>query len=161
MLDQVPLDASVGDAVQAEILTLRALASIGLGRIPEGRELLEQALAKQPEFADALLAQARLAASENKLDEASQLIERALASAPKNVEAWLMKGDLARFKADQAGASAAYQKVLEISPENIPARLNISVDPDRSRQLRRCAQTARAVAQDRSQPTPRRNTCPP
>lgn len=126
VLDQVPPDTNAGDAVQAEILTLRAMASFGLNRIPEGRELLEQALAKQPEFADALLAQARLAAIQNKPDEASKLIERALASAPKNVDAWLMKGDLARFRADQAGAMAAYQKVLEISPEDVQARVNMA-----------------------------------
>ena len=86
-----------------------AVASIGLSRIPEGRELLEQALAKQPEFADALLVQAGLAARGKKLDESAQLVERALASEPKNVDAWLMKGDLARISGDQAGALAAYR----------------------------------------------------
>ena len=74
LLDQVRLEGDFGNQVQAEVLTLRALASMGLGRSREGRELLEQALARQPEFADALLGQARLAASEKKLDEASRLI---------------------------------------------------------------------------------------
>jgi len=126
VLDEVRLEGDAGNAVQAEVLTLRALASIGLGRNREGRELLEQALARQPEFADALLGQARLAASEQKLDEAARLIERALASAPKSTDAWLMKGELSRIMADQKGAIAAYQKVLELSPHNIPARLGIA-----------------------------------
>src|SRR5882762_9280210 len=126
VLDQVRLEGDVGNQVQAEVLTLRALASIGLGRGSEGRELLEQALAKKPEFADALLGQAGLAAGEKKLDEAARLIERALASAPKSADAWLMKGDLSRIMADRKGAIVAYQKILELRPDNVPARLNIA-----------------------------------
>lgn len=126
VLDEVNLQADASGTVQAEILTLRGLASIGLGRISDGRELLEQALAKQPEFAGALLGQAGLAAGERKLDEASRLLDRALASAPKSIDAWLMKGDLSRMSADQAGAAAAYQKVLDLNPENVPARLNVA-----------------------------------
>jgi len=126
VLDQVRLESDAVNHVQAEVLTLRALASIGLGRSREGRELLEQALVKQPEFADALLGQARLAVSEKKLVEAAYLIERALVSAPKSGDAWFMKGELSRISADRKGAIAAYQKVLEFSPSNIPARLNIA-----------------------------------
>jgi len=126
VLDQVRLEGDASNPVQAEVLTLRALASIGLGRSREGRELLEQALARQPEFADALLGQARLAASEQKLDEAARLIDRALASAPKSTNAWLMKGELSRIMADPKGAIAAYQKVLELRPDSIPARVNIA-----------------------------------
>lgn len=125
VLDQVRLEGDPGNQVQAEILTVRAQALIALKRTSEGRGLLEQALAKQPEFPDALLAQARLAASVGKPDEAGKLIERALASAPKSVEAWLMKGDLARAVNPDA-AAAAYRKVLEVSPENVPARLNMA-----------------------------------
>ncbi len=125
VLDQVPLEGHASDAVQADVLTLRARALMGLGRIIEARPLLERALAKQPEFADALVEQARLAATDQKLDESARLVERAIASAPKHVDAWLVKGDLARLKADQAGALAANQKVLEVDPANVTARLNI------------------------------------
>ena len=126
VLDQVKLEGDASDAVQAELLTLRALASLGLGRIDQGRELLAQALAKKPDFAGALLGQARIAARENKLDEGMRLIERALAGTPKGVDAWLLKGDFLRARADPAGAIAAYQKVLELRPENLAARLNIA-----------------------------------
>ena len=126
VLDQTRLEGNPPNPVQAEILTLRALASIGLTRTQEGRDMLDQALVKQPEFPDALLGLARLAASEKKLPEAAALVERALASAPKNVEALLMKGDLARTMADPAAAFAAYNKAAELSPENNSARLNIA-----------------------------------
>ncbi|HKQ24359.1 MAG TPA: XrtA/PEP-CTERM system TPR-repeat protein PrsT [Burkholderiales bacterium] len=126
VLDEIRLDGGAGNQMQAEVLTLRAQASIGLDRSSEGRDLLEQALATRPEFVGALLIQAQLAASEKKPNEAAGLIERALASAPKSVEAWLMKGDLSQIMDDRNGATVAYQKVLELSPRNIPARLSIA-----------------------------------
>ena len=126
VLDQVPLEGISGNMPQAEVLTLRARASIGLGRISQASEMLEQALAKQPEFADALVEQARIAAGNKKLDESARLIERAIASSPKHVDAWLSKGELARLGADQAGMLAANQKVLEMEPTNTTARLNIA-----------------------------------
>ena len=126
VLDTVPLNENVDNAVKAEILTLRAMASIGVGRKPEGLALLEQALKTQPDFADALLAQALLAEADGKPDDAATFIERALASAPKNVDAWLMKGDLSHRKGDTANALAAYQKVIDISAENVPARVKIA-----------------------------------
>ena len=126
VLNEVPLDAEANDAVQAEILTLRARALFGLGRNSEARELLNQALDKQSQLPDALLTLALLAAREGKTDEVPRLIERALANAPKNADAWLMKGDLARFSADQEGAMAAYRKVLEFNPENASAHVNIA-----------------------------------
>ena len=46
-------------------------------------EVVATALAKSPEYADALLGQARLAVADKKADEASRLVERAIASAPK------------------------------------------------------------------------------
>lgn len=126
VLDQTKVEGEMSNQTQAEILTLRAQASLALGKVPDARQLLEQALAKQPDHADALLAQARIAATDKKLEDSAQLIEKAVSSAPKSVDAWLLKGDLLRATADLPGARAAYQKVLELSADNIPARLNIA-----------------------------------
>ena len=123
VLDQVELDNRASNAMQAELLTLRAQALTALGRHDQARELLDQALVKQPEFSDALLVQARHAVRDQKLDDSARLIERAIISAPKHIDAWLLKGELARARADQAGALAANQKVLELDPTNISARL--------------------------------------
>jgi tetratricopeptide (TPR) repeat protein len=126
VLDQVPLDENAGNVTQAEVLTLRARAMMGLKQGANAREALEQALVKRPEFADALLELARFAAMDRKLDEALRLVERAIADNPKHVDAWLMKGELARVNSDQAGVLAASQKVLEIDSSNIAARLSIA-----------------------------------
>jgi putative PEP-CTERM system TPR-repeat lipoprotein len=125
VLDEVRLEGNPGE-VQAEVLTLRALAAIGLGHKQIGRELLEQALALKPGFADALLGQARLAASEQRQEEAAALVARALANGLENVDAWLMKGELSRFANDRHGALVAYQKVLALRPHSIRARLSIA-----------------------------------
>ena len=127
VLDEVRLDTGAANQTQAEVLTLRALASIALKRNQEGREMLEQALAKQPEFADALIAQARLAAGDKKREDAERLLERALAAAPKSVDAWLLKGDLARAIGKPDEAKAAFQKVIELSPQNFPARMSMAL----------------------------------
>ncbi len=126
VLDQVRLEGEAGNQPQAEILTLRAMASIGLGRRAEGRQQLDQALVKQPDFADALLGQARLAAIDKKLDDAARLIDKAIVSAPENLDAWLMKGDLARTQGDPVAATAAYRKAVQLRAENLPARLSLA-----------------------------------
>ena len=65
----------------AELLTVRGLSQLALGRPAEAKQSFDQVLVLQPEYVDALLGQARLAGSEKKLDEAAHLIERAIASA--------------------------------------------------------------------------------
>src|SRR5688572_10133961 len=49
VLDQVAVDEQSSDAAQAEALTLRARALIGLRQVDKARVSVEQALAKQPE----------------------------------------------------------------------------------------------------------------
>ena len=124
LLVEVPAETEGDASTRAEILTLRALASLGLSRVAEGRDLLERALAVQPEFADALVGQAVLAGAARKFDEASSLVDRALASKPGNVDAWLLRGDLDRvLKRDSA---TAYRKALELDPKNVLARLHLA-----------------------------------
>jgi putative PEP-CTERM system TPR-repeat lipoprotein len=124
-LEQARIDSGPDLGTRAEFATLRGLALIGLGRFDEGREQLAGALALQPGFPDALLAQARLAAAEGKYDDAAGLLERVIAASPGNADAWMLKGDLERWR-KQPGAPATYQKVLELDPENVTARINIA-----------------------------------
>jgi len=126
VLDEVSIHEDASGRERAEVLTLHALASMGLNRNDEARALLAQALAIEPEFTDALLGQARLAAGENKLNDATRLIDRALASAPENVDAWSMKGELDRAMGRPQDAIVAFKKVLELSPRNIPARVTLA-----------------------------------
>jgi putative PEP-CTERM system TPR-repeat lipoprotein len=123
-LDQTQIDAGGDIRTQAQLVTLRGLASIGLGHTREGADLLARALEIQPELADALLGQARLAEAEGNFEAAARLLERAIAAAPRDIDAWMMKGDLQHYL-KQDGALATYRKVVELDPENISARLNV------------------------------------
>lgn len=151
VLDQIPVEAHASNLAQADILTLRARALLGLRQVGPARELLDAALVKQPEFADALVEQARLAAKDQKLDESARLIARVIASAPRHVEAWLGKGDLAHLNADQSGVMAANQKVIEIAPTNVAARRNIAalhMENNKLGDARTLLAQARALAPD-------------
>ena len=131
-LDQTQIEAGGDGRTQAELITLRGLATIGLGRTKEGADLLARALEIQPEFASALMGQARLAEADGKFEEAARLLERAIAASPRDVDAWMMKGDLQHYL-KQDGAIASYRKVIELDPESVSARLNIvSINLDAS-----------------------------
>lgn len=126
VLDEIKPAPAFEDSAQASIQTSRGLAHLSLNQIEEARQSFEQSLSLQPEYADALLGKARLAAAEKNFDEAARQIERAIASTPKSEDAWLLKGDFARMRGDQAGALAAYTNVLELNPNHIPARENVA-----------------------------------
>ena len=123
-LDRAMVDLHGDNRTQAEIYALRGLAYLGLKRNREASDSFVQALAFEPEFADALRGQARMAADDKDFDQALRLLGRATASAPDDVESWLLKGDLLRHT-KQKGALAAYRKVLEIDPENVLGRLDV------------------------------------
>src|SRR4051812_33210948 len=124
VLDEVRQEGTP-EGVQAELLTLRGLAAIGLGQRQFGRQLLEQALAVKPDHAGALLGQARLAASDERYDEATTLVARALAGAPEYADAWLLKGDLSTLVNDRNGALVAYGKALAVRPNSNAAHVSI------------------------------------
>jgi len=124
VLDEIKLPVGADGELEAQVLALRGLAAIELQRGKEARAMFEQALTKQPNLADALRGQARLALGEGRFDEAATLIERIIASAPTSADAWLMKADLNR--ALRTGDPVAdYRKVLELSPANMAARLGL------------------------------------
>lgn len=149
VLDEVPNDERASAASQAEVLTLRARALAGLKQEDKSRELLGQALAKQPDFPDALLELARREAGALKLDQASSLVERVIGQSPRHVEAWLMKGEIARLRMDKGGLLFANDKVLEIDPDNSVALLNIAsvrIAEEKIDEARELVARARAIA---------------
>jgi putative PEP-CTERM system TPR-repeat lipoprotein len=139
------------DVPSAELLSLRGQAELALGRADEAKESFNHALRLEPELADALLGQARIASAEKNLAAAATLIERALASSPKSLEGWLMKGDIARLRADNEAAKSAYLKAVEYHPDRHQARLTLasaqiaSAEFDKARQqIQTVRQAARA-----------------
>ena len=109
-----------------EILNVRSLAELSRGRLRAAKEALDLAMVLQPDYADGMIAQARIAVIEGNRDAASALVDKALAAAPKNVKGWLLRGNLQRQAGDPDAARTAYQKAVEIDPRDVIARLDLA-----------------------------------
>jgi putative PEP-CTERM system TPR-repeat lipoprotein len=126
VLDEVKVEDIADPKAAATILALRGNAHLALRQGAEARASLEKALAAKPDHAEALLGQARLAASEQQIDAAHALVEKALAADPKIADGWMLKGDLFRAQGKPAEAAAAYQKLVEFQADHVGAQLALA-----------------------------------
>lgn len=116
-----------GDIVlTAPILAMRGHAQATLGHRDAAAEMFQAALARQPDYTDALLGQARLAQINNQPQQAETLIRRAVSSNPKNLDALLLLADLEQSKGNQKEALADYLKAYAIAPYSVPVNLNLA-----------------------------------
>jgi cellulose synthase operon protein C len=105
---------------KAELFTARASAYAGLGKADEFQSALASALAAEPDFAPAVIAQARNKAAFRDFDIALAMSDGIIAKDSRNLEAWKLKGDILYFAKNQGTeAIAAYRKTLEIKPDLI------------------------------------------
>lgn len=109
---------------QTAVLVLRANAHLGLGDTAQARQLFDEVLAQDPDLADALLGQAKLAALSQQPDVAAERIERALARHPDHIECLRFKGDLLRMQGKDAEALQTYKKILALQPNNTQAHVD-------------------------------------
>ena len=105
------------------LLTLRALATAGLGDLAGARTLVDQAEKLAPGSADATLAAARIALAQRDYVRAEHDADRTLAIDPKRVDALIMKGQLQNAKGNRTGAVAALDQAVTEAPNNLVARL--------------------------------------
>lgn len=111
---------------KAELQTSLAAAYAAQGKVDLFNSAIEAALAAQPGFPPAVLAQARHKAAAKDFDSAMAAAEGIIAKAPNDYEAWKLKGDILYFaKGQPEDALAAYRKVLEIRPDHLPAHAGI------------------------------------
>lgn len=122
LLDDVKPDPS--SPHQTELLVLRANAYLGLGDTAQARLLFDDLLAKNPDLAEAMLGQARIAALSQRLDLAMQYVEHALARHPGNIDCLRFKGDLLRLQGKSAAALLAYKQILTLQPGNAQAHID-------------------------------------
>lgn len=126
VLDATKADGNAQSGNSAEILAIRGNALLALDRNEEAKKSFEEALAKKPGYAEALLGQARLEVSMRNITAAIELIDQANRNDPKNIDAMLMKGDVQRLVPNNAAAMVAYEQAIALYPQNIPARLNLA-----------------------------------
>lgn len=106
---------------QADLQTSIAIADMIQGKVDEAQSALATALAAQPDYAPALIVQARLKAFSKDLDGALQTLDTVLAKSPSNHEALKFKGDIQIAQGDPAAALASYRKALEARPDYLLA----------------------------------------
>lgn len=113
----------------AELKTQLATAQAAEGDLAGARSTAQQALQQSPDFAPALLLQARLTAADGDHAGALKAVEALLARQADNADAWLFKGDLlsrdaaGKRAADTAPATEAYRQALKAKPDNVPAHV--------------------------------------
>jgi len=109
-------------AATAELKTVLSTAFARQGDNVKARAALEEALRADPDFAKALLAKARMKASDHDPDAAFALIERVIAKEPDNFEALHLKGVLLLVvKGDEAAALDAQRQALAKRPDWLPS----------------------------------------
>lgn len=126
IIDEMKATPAMKGEELAALLVLRGDAYLGLNKQADAGASYADALKAVPNFADAVLGQARLAAAGSRLDDAMKLVDQVIAGKPDNVKAWLMKGDLLRVKSDPEGAAKAYGQALKIDGNNIVAHVNLA-----------------------------------
>lgn len=96
-----------------------AYASLGKGDI--AKQMLVEALAANPNFIPARLADVRETAANKDLAGARSKLDALLSQNPNNPEALLIKGSLLDFDGDATGALEQYQKAISAKPNFLNA----------------------------------------
>ena len=105
-------------AAEADLKTSIAAAQGAQGNAGLAKDALAAALAADPTYLPAQLAQARNKATAQDFDGALAAAEAIIASAPNNHEALKLKGDILLYgKNKSADALAAYRKAVEVKPD--------------------------------------------
>ncbi len=111
---------------RAELHTLLAVAWRQQGNQAAFDASLQQALKLQPEYAPALVEQARLQAAQRDFSAALAQLERVLKTEPGNADALKLKGDIWLFgNDDPAQALAAYRAAVQARPQLQEARVAV------------------------------------
>lgn len=106
---------------KAELQTALGLAYLNTNNLEEARNRFAVALTEQPDYAPALVGQARVTAMQGDIPKAMTLAESALEKAPKLPQGWQAKGDLLSAQGKNDPAAAAYGKALDVKPDYLPA----------------------------------------
>lgn len=105
----------------ADLQTTVGQAWLVAGKPEAAQAAFDAALAAVPDYAPAVLGQARLKAAGRDLPGALALVDSALAKSPKLHEAWQFKGDILNAQGDNKGSLEAYGKAIEVKPDYLPA----------------------------------------
>jgi putative PEP-CTERM system TPR-repeat lipoprotein len=120
ILDEVSAEVA---AKSAPLLTLRGDALLSTGKVDEGKQAFDQALALNPNSGDALLGQARYAILKQDKANAERLINEAVAKDPKNSDVLMAQGTMLRTQGKYDEALAVFDKALALNPNHRTAHI--------------------------------------
>ena len=106
---------------QADLQTSVGQAYLATGKPDAARKAFDAALAASPDYAPALIGQARLLGGNQDIAGALAKVATALEKSPRSFEGWQLKGDLLTFQREFKDAADAYRKALEIKADYLPA----------------------------------------
>lgn len=121
LLEEFGKTKLAGGEPLAALNTSLATANASLGNLNAAKELLAEALATQPDYLPALLADIRETAANKDLLGARSKIDALLLKNPSNPEALLIKGGLLGIDGKTNEALAEYQKAIEVKPNYLAA----------------------------------------
>ncbi|NTV70760.1 MAG: PEP-CTERM system TPR-repeat protein PrsT [Azonexaceae bacterium] len=116
LVDEFGKTRLTGGEAQASLNTTLSAAYASLGKGDVARDLLAEALAANPDYAPARLADIRETAAKKDIAGARLKLDALLIKDPNNPEALLIKGNLLDFDGDAAGALVQYQKAISAKP---------------------------------------------
>jgi putative PEP-CTERM system TPR-repeat lipoprotein len=120
-----PRGASNGEDA-AELLAIRGLALLSLGRDQAAAAAFSEALLVAPAGVRALLGQAHLALLAKDPQKATALADRALAAQPKSALVWQTKADIAQASGKPDQAILALQQAVKLAPGKVMTRLALA-----------------------------------
>jgi putative PEP-CTERM system TPR-repeat lipoprotein len=103
---------------QTAVYGLQAQAALALGDSWEAEQLIDKALALQPESLDALFAKALFLRSKDDIKGALAVIEQIIALDPKRGLAWSVKGDILANQGEYQAAIDALTKAIQFQRNN-------------------------------------------
>lgn len=109
----------------ASLKTSLNLAYRSLGNREAAQSALAAALKAKPDYAPALLAEARAKSAQEDVAGAITIIDGVLARNPGDPEALMLKGSLLAFKGDQAAAMELFRKAVQSKPDYLGAHTAI------------------------------------
>jgi putative PEP-CTERM system TPR-repeat lipoprotein len=124
--ESAKLKLESGDAT-ADAQTTIGQAYLAQGKADMAQAAFAAALAANPQYAPARLAQARLKAANRDLDGALAVVDAVLAGSAGDYEAWKLKGDILRVKGETDKAIAAYADAIKARSDFLPAHAALVV----------------------------------
>ncbi|WP_375750138.1 XrtA/PEP-CTERM system TPR-repeat protein PrsT [Vibrio sp. HN007] len=125
-IDLIDISKISSPYAKAELLSLKSIAQLNLGKIQDAEHSLQ--LAKDTSY-DTLytqLGRAKIDASKNHIDSALRTVNEILTSEKNNSDVWLFKGHLEAAKKEYEQAVSSYKKAYELAPNALHYTLFIA-----------------------------------